>query len=143
MVADHHPPEVRARLPEPAVQRCRKLQEEPVTLPILQGVPPHLRLPQGLLPPLEAVVDPVSISETGRDAPAEGVDLPRGMTECPRGDPDRSLQRVGGRRGRDRRPELLVSRPQLVPDLVPAQGIEVEVDIGRVGAELVHEPLEE
>src|SRR5215204_436971 len=103
----------------------------------------HRRLRQRFFPAGEPCVNPVSVTKTGGDVPAELVDLRRRMTEGPRGDPHGPAQRHGLDRGCLRHPEPLVTPDHLEAHLVSPYGAEVQVYVRRILALLVHEALEE
>src|SRR5215208_7174524 len=103
----------------------------------------HRRLRQRFFPAGEPCVNPVPVTKTGGDVPAELVDLRRGMTESPRGDPHGPAQRHRLDRGGLRHPEPFVTPDHLEAHLVPPYGTEIQVYVRRVFTLLVHEALEE
>src|SRR5215212_10869446 len=103
----------------------------------------HRRLRQRFFPAGEPCVNPVPVTKTGGDVPAEIVDLRRRMTESPRGDPHGPAQRHGLDRSGLRHPEPLVTPDHLEAHLVPPYGTEIQVYVRWVLALLVHEALEE
>src|SRR3712207_1599955 len=142
-VAEDKAPEVGARLEETAGEPSRDLEEELVPLGVLEGVAAHGGLRESFLPALQRVVDPVAVPESRRHVTGELVDFAGGVPKGPRAYPHGSAQGHGLGGGRHGYPVLLVPPDELVSDLVPPQGAEVQVDVRGVGAELVHETLEE
>src|SRR5918998_3795249 len=103
----------------------------------------HGGLTKGLVPTRDGVEKPISVFESDRHVAGEPVRLLWRVSQGPRGHPDRTPERQGVGRSRDRRTVSLVPPEEFVSYLVSPLRTEIQVHVRWILSAFVEEPLKE